>query len=87
MGAQCPLPRLLPDNLAVLRAWLECACTQWRRSGMGERAGLDYAAVHGVLRCMYPRTWKRLFTGIRVIERALMTVDSERTGSANEHAD
>lgn len=53
---------------------------------MGQRAGLDYAAVQGVLQAFKPRTWKRLFSGIRVIERALMAVDAERMEAAGEHA-
>ena len=85
--ASCPRPRLLPGNLPLVRAWHELACTQWRRGGMGQRTGLDYAAVQSVLRAFHPRAWKRLFAGIRVIERALLAVDSEAMErGADEHA-
>lgn len=84
LGADCPRPRLLPCNLPMVRAWHEHACTQWRRAGMGQRTGLDYAAVQRVLEAFKPRTWKRLFSGVRVIERALLTVDAEQAGQAHD---
>lgn len=84
MGADCPRPRLLPGNLPMVRAWHEHACTQWRRAGMGQRTGLDYAAVQRVLEAFKPRTWKRLFAGVRVIERALLTADGEQAGQSHD---
>lgn len=50
---------------------------------MGGRIGLDYAAVMAALQAHWPRTWKRLFRGIRAIELALLTVDGERRSQAD----
>ena len=86
MGADCPRPRLLPGNLPMVRAWHEHASTQWRHGGMGQRTGLDYTAVQRVLEAFKPRTWKRLFAGVRVIERALLTADGEQAGRAHDDA-
>ena len=69
----------------MIRAWAEFAATQWRRAGMGQRTGLDYTSVQGALTSHWPRTWKRLFAGIRAIEHALLGVDAERM-AADDHA-
>lgn len=75
--------------MAITQAWAEFACTQWRRGAQGMRAGLDYAAVSPLLQAHWPRTWKRLFAGVRTIERALMAADSETLerlhGESNDH--
>ena len=78
---------MLPCNLPVLRAWAEFAATQWRGGGLGGRMGLDYTAVMAALQAHFPKTWKRLFRGMRLIERALLVVDGERrTGTdGNSH--
>lgn len=79
---------MLPGNRAVLVAWWEFAATQWR-VGMGGATGLDYAAVQAALRAHHPRTWKRLFRGVRVIESAMLRAFAERAttdGGGHEHA-
>ena len=81
MGKDCPRPRVLPGNVPVVLAWVQFATTQWR-SGFSGRTGLDYTAVQGVLQAHFPRTWRRLFAGVRVIERALLRADAERMEAA-----
>jgi hypothetical protein len=76
---------VLPCNRPVLAAWMEFAGTQWRAGGMGGRMGLDYTAVMGALQAHRPRTWKRLFAGVRVIERALLSADAESRERADGH--
>lgn len=53
---------------------------------MGGRMGLDYTAVMAALQAHFPKTWKRLFRGVRVIERALLVVDGERRPAADGNA-
>lgn len=50
---------------------------------MGGRMGLDYTAVMAALQAHSPKTWKRLFRGVRVIEHALLMVDGERRTGAD----
>lgn len=76
----CPKPRLLPCNLPVALAYAQCG-TQWRHGGMGQRTGMDYGAVLGVLESEHPASPKRvrrLFAGVRVIESALLQAQYER---------
>lgn len=80
MCPQCPQPRLLPENVPIVRAYLACA-TQWRHGGLGLRTGLDYAGVLTALRADLPgrpKRVRRLFAGIRVIEAALLSAQAER---------
>lgn len=65
----------------MVRAFAEFAGTQWR-AGMGGRTGLDYGAVQAALQAHVPRTWKRVFAGIRVIERAMLGADAWRREAA-----
>lgn len=51
---------------------------------MGQRTGLDYGAVQAVLQALHPRAWKGLFRGIRVVERALLTVDAQQSEAAHD---
>lgn len=76
---------MLPANVPVLRAWAAFASTQWR-NGMAGRSGLDYSAVMAALQAHKPRTWKRLFAGIRIIEHALLAVYAERREPADGNA-
>lgn len=76
----CPKPKVLPCNATVIEAYLQCG-TQWRHGGMGQRTGMDYASVLGVLTSVHPTAPKRvrhLFAGVRVIESALLQVQHER---------
>lgn len=53
---------------------------------MGGRIGLDYGAVSPLLQAHWPRTWKRVFAGVRAIERALLRADSEMRMQADDDA-
>lgn len=48
--------------------------TQWRLTPMGQRAGLDYAAIPALLRLKgVPRAdWPDLFDALQVIEREFL---------------
>lgn len=83
-------PRLLPENWPIATAWRKAACTQWRvaAGGLGGavRTGLDYTAVLAALQAQWPRTFRRLFAGVQVIEAEFMACDYARTsaGASNE---
>ena len=53
---------------------------------MGQRTGLDYSAVQGVLQACMPRTWRGLFAGVRAIERALLGADMDMAERAHDDA-
>lgn len=76
----CPKPKVLPCNVPVIEAYVQCG-TQWRHGGLGQRTGMDYASVLGVLGSVHPTAPKRvrhLFAGVRVIEAALLRVQREQ---------
>lgn len=72
MCAVCPRPRLLPENLPAVRAYMQ-VLSQW-----GER-GLDYAGVEAALRLEYGSAARRrrLFRQIRVMEGAAIVARME----------
>lgn len=75
---ECLEPMLLPECEDAVE--LFCACdTQWVYSGMnGVRTGLDYAGVQAAARMLGVREVRRVFEGVRIIERAVLAVDRER---------
>lgn len=53
---------------------------------MGQRTGLDYSAVRSTLQACMPRTWRQLFAGVQVIERALLGADMDMAERAHDDA-
>lgn len=76
----CPRPRLLPDVVDQVLAYLACR-TQWRVAPSGGRLGMDYTACRAVLEIQHPTArpsrLRRLFTGVQEVEQALLTVQHE----------
>lgn len=70
----------------MVRAFAEFAATQWR-TGFSGRTGLAYSGVMQALQAHHPRAWKRLFAGVRTIERTLLAVDAERREAADGDAE
>lgn len=73
----CPRPRLLPANVPIVEAYLDCI-TQWHVRDNGARSGMDYAGVRAAIEVMHPqRAAAALFAGIQVIERATLRAQTE----------
>lgn len=69
----------------MVRAFAEFAATQWR-AGFRGRTGLDYGSVQAALQAHMPARWRRIFAGVRVIERTLLQVDAERRPQPDDDA-
>lgn len=83
--ADCPAPRLLPDNLPALAAYRRVV-TQWQYAGAGlgglYRTGLNYSGVMPVLHALAAEwtdwTALELLEQIQLIEETMLEADSER---------
>jgi hypothetical protein len=70
---------LWPCNLPTWAVWPQVQ-TQWRTGSMGERTGLDYAAVLaylGQVRGLRPKARAAVFEGLRAMELAALQAWAE----------
>jgi hypothetical protein len=54
--------------------------SQWRWAGMGERVGLDYAAIEPTARLAGVELDAQVFAGLRVMEAEALSVWARRRG-------
>lgn len=74
------------DNLRTVAAF-HALRTQWQRSGMGgTRTGLLYDGVFAWLReyVSRPRARREMFTGLQIMETAVLAYDAERREEEEE---
>jgi len=77
---QCKRPTLLPENVAALDLYNDCA-TQWNTSANGFLVGLNYQGVESVMRIqgIQKKEMPRIFLQLQVLERETINERNKKT--------